>query len=1251
MEDPLIIKNDNDLSEKQIKIDKAVDSWGSQGKDPYYRSNFISKLFFYWAFRTIKLANITPLKPEYLGTVEAGNKSKEYSQRLYTIWNTKNYKNKKKNGLMKTILRANLWSMIGIIVLSLITVGMEILCTHLFREYIKHFDKTYESQYSIMQVGVAYFSLKILAIFFSRRNQMYQNFIGFKSGNELNAFIYDKVLRASPASMTEKSKEGEIINFMQVDSVKLTFTMTMSPAIFTIPIQIVVYIYLLFLYLGISFIAGFVTLIIFLIINFIIQGRQRTVQKEIMKKKDDRMKVTTETFNSLKVLKLYGWEDEFLNRIERSRQEEISTYKKFFCFTNTNLTLLWLAPVAVSVASIGAYQHFAEVLVVANIFTCIQIFNTIQEPIRSLPWTVNNIMECFVSMKRIEKFLKQEDIDTTRVTYDDLESIQKGNSVEIQNGNFSWGVEIVSNNNNDKNKKEKKDPIFEKKPESLKLIDFKNGKSKVSPNDNITVKINEENNKVNLPRVVLKNINISVKRGEFVCIIGEVGSGKSSLLQAMLNNMLPFEEKIDNPTKIIINGKVSYVSQMQWIKNDTVKNNILFHEPYDEDKYNRTLDLCELRTDLESLVGGDMTEIGEKGINLSGGQKARISIARAIYADSDIYMLDDPISALDAHVGQNIMKKCFMDYLSNKTRILVTHAIQYLPNADRIVYMNNGEIAWEGPYNELTNQEFFNEFTSKLKKRSDSIDKVVQTEEKAPIAEKKVTEVKRITKDEDKEEGNVNKKVYYKYILYMGGLCMFLFILLNMTCWQGLKLFSDLYLAEWTKKQNEDRNIDNLEYFWKYAVLGVGSCIFVFARVILISTGNLKLGKKLHGEMITNLVRAPINLFHDTIPKGQILNRLSKDMANLDIYGMFMYGSVIGFSFAFVGAIVICSIIEVYCLAFLPFLFVFGYLVTKYYINGSRDLSRLDGITRSPIINLLAETIPGAITIRAYKYEQYYKDSFYSRADEYFKIRLLATGGAQWFGLVLDLLSVTFAVFLILFTTFFADSYETQQIAILMTYSIILQDNLFRLLNSLSAFENCMVSMERCMKYLTIPQEIGYKLPIDEELSEWPKFGKIKFTDYSVKYRPDTEIVLKNLNFEVNPGEKVGVVGRTGSGKSTLCLCLFRILEPTSGSIIIDDVDITQVGLKKLRSSLTIIPQDPILMQGTMKYNIDPLNLYTDDEIKEVMQMIGFWYICEVNPKGLEQNISEGGSNLSVGEKQLVCITRAILRVIIFINF
>jgi ATP-binding cassette, subfamily C (CFTR/MRP), member 1 len=760
-----------------------------------------------------------------------------------------------------------------------------------------------------------------------------------------------------------------------------------------------------------------------------------------------------------------------------------------------------------------------------------------------------------------------------------------------------------------------------------------------------------QESKIKVP-LTLKNINLQIYNGETVGIIGEVSSGKSSLLQAILNNLIfvdsgnSSDSRDTSDNSIFINGSTAYVSQVPWIQNDTIKNNILFFKQYDEIKYQQVLKICQLEQDIEMLEAGDNTEIGEKGINLSGGQKARVALARSVYADRDIYLLDDPISALDAHVGKKIIKECILKHLQGRTILLVTHALQYLKYMNRIIYLSQGQIKWTGTYKELKDAEFFKELSHKLHQDEKPEEQPAETIEEKLEPKKivKQSEIKRITKEEEQEVGEVKLSVYLKYFEYMGGKLFGIMIVFIMLLWQVNKAGSDYWLAYWSQKQNQESR-DKWIFFSIYSSLGLGSTIFIFFRIFLLCRGTIRLGMKLHKDMIVKLIKAPINLFHDTIPRGQIYNRLSKDLYNVVIL-MFYFGGFLVCFFSAIGAIVICSIYEPISLVFVPIFGIFGYLLTSFYLRGSRDLSRLEGVSRSPLLNTLSETIAGSISIRAYKFEQEYLNKFYSKVNDLFKVEIFINGSSNWFGMNMDFVSLTFITFITVIIIIYEKEFTPQSVGLMLTYTFTLKDNLFDLFKLAADFENMMVSMERCLQYTRIEEEKEFEMVNDRELKmqNWPKEGKIEIVNYSVKYRPNTEVILKNLNLLINPKEKIGVVGRTGSGKSTMCLSLFRILEPLNGTIKIDDVDITGVGLNLLRQKLTIIPQDPSLMKGTLKYNIDPFNKYPDNEILNVLSMIGFNSIMK-NEQGLDRMISEAGENLSVGEKQLICIARAILRV------
>ena len=387
-----------------------------------------------------------------------------------------------------------------------------------------------------------------------------------------------------------------------------------------------------------------------------------------------------------------------------------------------------------------------------------------------------------------------------------------------------------------------------------------------------------------------------------------------------------------------------------------------------------------------------------------------------------------------------------------------------------------------------------------------------------------------------------------------------------------MRLLANILLTIWTKHQ--DYKLIHLSYFDIYVIMNISSGIFFLFRVLLLTNGSINASKIVHEEMIDKLIRAPINTFHDTVPKGQILNRLSKDLSTVDITLFWSYHQVIADLFTILGAIVICSLFMYYTIILFPFIFYNGYCLIRFYMKASRDLSRLESISKSPILNISNEAYSGKITIRSFQYENKYIDRFLEQLEDNFKIRIFLDGVNAWFSLTLEYCNFVFFVFIILISLMFSDNFNENNVGLLLTYSLVLSNNLYNFLFGSSEIENNMISVERCLEFLEIDSEAPLELDSDKQLeTDWPNEGIIKFVNYSVKYRSNTPLVLKNLNIVFNKGEKIGVVGRTGSGKSTMCLSLFRILEAYTGKIMIDEVDISKVGLRVLRKKLTIIPQ------------------------------------------------------------------------------
>ena len=1224
--------------------------------DYYGEANCISSLFYYWAFKIIKLSHKVKINIQHLGTLKGKHSSSNFMKYYYHIYNDLDYKTK---GLVQSIFRSNLGTIILVLIFGICSTGINVIQMMIFKHYVAMFKEDSIDNTDFIEFvyyGVGFLVTKLINIFISKKINEYQNYVGFKAGVELNCIIFDKLLVVSPSSRHNKAETGEIVNYVQVDSNQLIRFVTMSPSLITIPISIIAYSVLLFQYLGVAFFFGLVVLMIFLIINYFMQKTFKRLQKRRQGNSDKRLRMTTAILFNLKVLKLYSWDHFFFNRLNELREEELTTIKKIFAFRNSNQTLFWLSPVMSTIATIGAYEYLNKERHIENIFVSLGVLNSLQEPIRAIAMIYTSFLETLISLKRIQRFLNQEDIQNEKVITNDEKTKSEGIAVKIEKGTFSWGAEQKDILNA---------PDDKERPISL----------------------------------ILRDINLTIKKGEFVCIIGEVGSGKSSLLNAILNNMIQvgpkevkkllelresildkegtiqivpegkvskaLEEELkneeeeqrklkeeENPNeiktedkpdlnkinipenedestynKVYVNGSIAYVCQSAFIQNNTLKNNILFFHPFDQEKYNEVLRISELLPDLEILKGGDMTEIGEKGINLSGGQKARVSIARALYSDSDIYLLDDPISALDAHVGRNIMNNCICNYLKDKTRILVTHAIQYCSKADRIIYMKDGRINWEGEFSELEKQDFYKKMVIKKEKKENDLrnsrsgdisfvdvkeedkgdeivdnvqiverktineeykelskqldesslqiekadeEKVVEPlitghDEEKPInleekikeinkegekkniieeekmddninenkVEKKIIgnkenegEVKRITREEDRVKGKLKGNVYATYFKNNGGACFVITLLLILLLWQGLKCGSDLWLVKW-KGDEEGKDNDGVDWtnFLIYSGLGISAALFVYFRLLIIYIGSISNSRTLHRNMLSHLIRAPINLYHDTVPKGQIFNRLSNDLFKIDIGESFMFYNVTSYSANLLGQVVVCAIFQPYCLILVPFIIILGLFTMRYYLNCSREISRLESISRSPMLNSVNETVSGALTIRAFQLSNYFTDDFRGKADNFLKTRIFLVGIMNWYTLMLDFLSYGFIVFLLLFSIFARHDFEPATIGILLTYCVQIQDELVRYLTCRSNLENDMVGLERCIAYTKIISERPEKMDKDNELGEWPIEGGIKFENYSVQYRPETEIVLKNLNFEIEPKEKIGIVG------------------------------------------------------------------------------------------------------------------------------
>ena len=803
-------------------------------------------------------------------------------------------------------------------------------------------------------------------------------------------------------------------------------------------------------------------------------------------------------------------------------------------------------------------------------------------------------------------------------------------------------------------------------------------------------KNNNDNKTMEIP--LLTNINLKIEYGDLIGIYGITGSGKTSLLNAICNNLDILNKSNNKNDKMIVNGTISYTPQTPWIINDTIKGNIILNKSYEEELYQHVIGICELEKDLLSLQGGDFTEIGDKGEYLSSGQKIRISIARAVYSNSDIYLFDDPLSSLDPSIKNNIFRKVIKGYLKSKTVLLVTNELQYIPEMKHVIHMNDGVIDFIGTAEEAMQQYFYLEYFKDDSEKEENIEK----KKKKEIEKEKEMELAR--ENEIKSKNNINigsrflselndtdsesinkfslfgvmkqKRTKYTYnshikkanennsnkdslmidmeslkviINYSGGLFFVILLILINIIWKLCESGSDYILMVWSSdsKMNERKN---KIFLTTYALISLGAIIFIFSRNFAIVRAIMEFNQKMHDTLIKKLLKAPINLFYDLVPRSHILNRLSKDLDS-SIKFFWSVSSSSRLLFELLSCLIIAFLFNVFCVIPYPLMLFMEYRIFCFYIKGGRALNSLETVARSPITTKFSETLNGISTIRGFEYQENFRKNYHKKLNDFYKVLIYQHGTTGWFALNLDLVCFFLLFFILTFSWIFEKLVNPIVLGLLIGYTLRMIENTYGLFEQYINVEKMFSSVVNCEAYTHIVQENISETPLDKKLIKegFPKRGKIEFVNLYVRYRPDSQLVLKNINFTIEPGQKIGIVGRTGSGKTTLCLSLFRILEASTGKILIDNQDISQIGLELLRESIAFIPQDPKLIDGTLRENIDPFGEYSDDDIIFQLNLIGLAYLLDEDD-GLDGVIESEGTNFSVGEKQLICITRAMLR-------
>ena len=778
--------------------------------------------------------------------------------------------------------------------------------------------------------------------------------------------------------------------------------------------------------------------------------------------------------------------------------------------------------------------------------------------------------------------------------------------------------------------------------------------------------------------MVLRDVDIRVEKGSLTAVVGMVGSGKSSLMSALLGDMVK-----ESDSRVNTLGQIAYVPQQAWMRNAKLRENILFGRGKDSDMYERVLHACALTADLKILPGGDETEIGEKGINLSGGQKQRISLARACYSDADLYLLDDPLSAVDAHVGKHIFEQVLgpNGMLKGKTRVLVTHSITHLHLMDKIIVLKDNTVSEQGTYQELIEKkgafaDFLMEHMTEIKGDGEEVTQIVSDLQnilddgklKAKLRSQVTrqdsgadTEGDRTThkgtmetnsgggtragtliQDEAAETGSVDKAVYVYYLKSIGLFGAILIVTLQLTA-QSASLGTSLWMETWVAGDLGDASIPenrNL-YLSVYGALGFVQMISTLVLSISISLLTLNASKRLHANMLNNVWRSPMEFF-DTTPVGRILNRFSSDISICDtVLAQFM-SQLLSYTAIFIGSVVVFMTVVWWFIAFMIPASVVFVVIQQIYVATSRQLKRLTSITKSPIFTHFGETLNGTSTIRAYAMQAKMRAESEELIDQNGRMYYPSVIANRWLCVRLETLGnlITLAVSVVAMSV----EIQASEAGLIISYALTLSQIMAYLVRAAADVENNIVAVERIKEYTHTSSEAEWES--DEPPAEgWPEQGQLTFADYGMRYREGLQLAVKGLDCHINGGEKVGIVGRTGAGKSSITVALFRMVEAAAGSIYIDGVDISRIGLHELRHKLTIIPQDPVLFSGTLRVNLDPFEAHSDDELWKALELshLKGGHVAGIEG-GLQHEITEGGENLSVGQRQMVCLARALLR-------
>ncbi|KAF1333303.1 Atp-binding protein, partial [Globisporangium splendens] len=1006
----------------------------------------------------------------------------------------------------------------------------------------------------------------------------------------LKCLLFEKAMKRSVNSKSVPDAV-DISNLFTADMDNIVWSGTQLNAVWIMPIQIVAILYLLYLVLDLAVLAGVGVIVVTLVLNLVVSKGFINAYEEVAGVKDSRMKSVKEVFGAIQTVKLYAWEAKFLEKIRSWRAKEMKLIARYMYIVQFAMFLFFMTPMCVSVASFAVYAlAMKKTLTASKVFTSMVLFGSIRSPLSNLPEAIQTLVQARISLRRIETFLSMEEVGSSCVSHDARE-YPDDVVVCMKQTSISWSSSTTSDS----------------KP------------SHSFPG--------------------LSNISLEFKRGDFVVIHGAVGTGKSSLCSALLG-----EVSITSGSIFVRGNSIAYYSQQPWVQNMTLRDNILFGQTFHAEKYARVLDACGLLPDLQEYPVGDQTEIGQKGVNLSGGQKARLCLARACYSDADIYILDSPLAAVDAVVQNEIFNKCLCGILAMKTIVLVTHNPEIITSeaVDVKVLVADGSVTFTRLHRNERDRS-----RDDLKNRisSTACDAGAQGAKRSDNGQ---TNPGKLIEVEERAEGRVSKGIFTLYFKALGGVPHMMVLILILVTAQGFQVASDFWLSLWTGKMNHeaDQQASVQTNFEIYGALGLSTAVFVLLRSLMIAYVGLRASRFLFDVMTMSLLQAPLRFF-DANPIGRIINRYSDDISSIDIELSFNLGcvlvAIITTTFQLATAI---YVIQYVGLLLVPLAVVYVW-TGHIYLMPSREIARLLKVAASPVLSHVSQSEEGVLVLRAFgpRFVQRAIAENFKRIDDNNRVWYADALVNQWFGIRIQLVGCGIVILIVSAVVWLKDVLSPGLVGLAFMYAVSNDEELVYLVRVWARLELSMVSPERILEYASIEPESHDKIvTFEPSETNWPQHGSITFENVVFSYKPGGAPVLKGVSFEIRENEKIGIVGRTGAGKSSLTMALFRINELVAGRILIDGVDISRMNLQTLRSRLSIIPQAPVLFKGSMRAYMDPFGGYDDAAIWTAFEKVGMKDMISSLDNKLDHELSENGENFSVGERQMLCLARALLR-------